>query len=137
VTSVGARLALAEPPTWRASAAAYATNCSPSRPSTPLLEAKVLAEDWRIEYNNTVRPHSTLGYLTPTDYAKAWTATPPTGTLIASGPTIEGPVIRDRAPANLVVGSSKGGEATHPWSDDAGGMAFHARPAPKRRRHLI
>jgi transposase InsO family protein len=34
-------------------------------------------EDWRIEYN-TVRPHSalgylTLGYLTPTDYAKAWT----------------------------------------------------------------
>jgi putative transposase len=37
-----------------------------------LLEAKVLVEDWRIEYN-TVRPHSALGYLTPTDYAKAWT----------------------------------------------------------------
>lgn len=39
-----------------------------------LLEAQVLVEDWRIQYN-TVRPHSALGYLTPTDYAKAWTAT--------------------------------------------------------------
>jgi transposase InsO family protein len=29
-----------------------------------------------IEYN-TVRPHSALGYLTPTHYAKAWTATHP------------------------------------------------------------
>jgi transposase InsO family protein len=31
----------------------------------------VLVEDWRIK-DNTVRPHSALGYLTPTDYAKAW-----------------------------------------------------------------
>ena len=37
-----------------------------------LLEAKVLVEDWRIE-DNTGRPHSALGYLTPTGYAKAWT----------------------------------------------------------------
>jgi putative transposase len=43
---------------------------------TTLLEAQVLVEDWRIEYN-TLRPHSALGYLTPTDYAKAWTATHP------------------------------------------------------------
>jgi putative transposase len=42
-----------------------------------LLEAQVLVQDWRIEYN-TVRPHSALGYLTPTDYAKAWTADNPT-----------------------------------------------------------
>jgi putative transposase len=41
-----------------------------------LLEAQVLVEDWRIEYN-TVRPHSALGYLTPTDYAKVWTANHP------------------------------------------------------------
>jgi putative transposase len=41
-----------------------------------LLEARVLVEDWRIEYN-TVRPHSALGYLTPTGYAKAWTANHP------------------------------------------------------------
>jgi putative transposase len=42
-----------------------------------LLEAWVLVEDWRIIEYNTVRPHSALGYLTPTDYAKAWTATHP------------------------------------------------------------
>jgi putative transposase len=39
-----------------------------------LVEAQVLVEDWRIQYN-TVRPHSALGYLTPTEYAKAWTTT--------------------------------------------------------------
>jgi putative transposase len=41
-----------------------------------LLEARVLVEDWRIEYN-TIRPHSALGYLTPTDYAKTWITTHP------------------------------------------------------------
>jgi putative transposase len=41
-----------------------------------LLEAQVLVEDWRIQYN-TIRPHSALGYRTPTDYAKAWTADHP------------------------------------------------------------
>jgi putative transposase len=40
-----------------------------------LLEAQVLVEDWRIEYN-TVRPHSALGYMAPTDYAKTWTTHP-------------------------------------------------------------
>jgi putative transposase len=39
-----------------------------------LLEAQVLVEDWRIEYN-TVRPRSALGYVIPAGYAKAWTAT--------------------------------------------------------------
>ena len=43
---------------------------------TTLLEARVLVEDWRIEYN-TIRPHSALGYLTPSGYAKAWTANHP------------------------------------------------------------
>ena len=41
-----------------------------------LLEAQVLVEDWRIEYN-TVRPHSALGYLTPTDFSKTWTTNHP------------------------------------------------------------
>jgi putative transposase len=41
-----------------------------------LLEARVLVEDWRIEYN-TVRPHSALGYRTPTQYARAWTINQP------------------------------------------------------------
>lgn len=33
-----------------------------------LTEAKIVIEDWRIEYN-TYRPHSALGGLTPTEYA--------------------------------------------------------------------
>jgi putative transposase len=37
-----------------------------------LLEAKVLIEDWRNEYNN-LRPHSSLRRLTPTKFAQAWT----------------------------------------------------------------
>jgi transposase InsO family protein len=35
-----------------------------------LLEAKVVTEDWRIEYNE-VRPHGALGYKTPKAYAAA------------------------------------------------------------------
>ncbi len=38
-----------------------------------LLEAQVLLEDWRIEYN-TKRPHSSLGWLPPAAYAERWEA---------------------------------------------------------------
>jgi len=31
-------------------------------------EAKVIAEDWRLEYNNH-RPHSSLGYMPPAEFA--------------------------------------------------------------------
>jgi putative transposase len=37
-----------------------------------ILEAKVLVEDWRIDYN-VKRPHSSLGYLAPATYAATWT----------------------------------------------------------------
>lgn len=37
-----------------------------------LLEAQVLIEDWRIDYNER-RPHSAHGDLTPNEFAKAWT----------------------------------------------------------------
>ena len=37
-----------------------------------LTEAQVLIEDWRTEYN-TERPHSSLGYLTPVEFHRAWT----------------------------------------------------------------
>ena len=37
-----------------------------------LLEAQVLIEDWRIDYNQN-RPHSAHGDLTPTEFAQAWT----------------------------------------------------------------
>lgn len=36
-----------------------------------LKEAQVIAEDWRIEYN-TYRPHSSLGMLTPAEFAEQW-----------------------------------------------------------------
>ncbi len=36
-----------------------------------LLEAQVLIEDWRIDYN-TNRPHDAHGLLTPTEFALAW-----------------------------------------------------------------
>ena len=36
-----------------------------------LTEAQVLIEDWRLEYN-TERPHSSLGYLTPVEFHRAW-----------------------------------------------------------------
>ncbi len=40
-------------------------------------EARVVIEDWRNEYN-TWRPHSSLGGLTPAEYADQWTPeTPP------------------------------------------------------------
>lgn len=41
-----------------------------------LLEAQVVVEAWRIEYN-TYRPHSSLGDLTPAEYAARWTITQP------------------------------------------------------------
>jgi putative transposase len=37
-----------------------------------LLEAQVLIEDWRIDYNDN-RPHSAHGDLTPREFAQAWT----------------------------------------------------------------
>ena len=33
-----------------------------------LLEARLILEQWRVEYNQN-RPHSALGYLTPTEFA--------------------------------------------------------------------
>jgi putative transposase len=41
-----------------------------------LLEVGVLVQNWRIE-DNTVRPHSALGYRTPAEYATTWTTNYP------------------------------------------------------------
>lgn len=41
-----------------------------------LLEAQVLVADWRKEYNN-YRPHSALGMLTPSEYARQWRTNQP------------------------------------------------------------
>lgn len=39
-----------------------------------LLEARVLIEDWRVDYNLN-RPHSAHGNLTPAEFHRAWTTT--------------------------------------------------------------
>ena len=36
-----------------------------------VLEAQVLIDDWRLDYN-TYRPHQSLGYLTPAEFARRW-----------------------------------------------------------------
>lgn len=48
-----------------------------------LLEAQVLIADWRTEYND-YRPHSALGMLAPTDYARQCQTTYQPPTLITS-----------------------------------------------------
>jgi len=44
------------------------------------IEAKVVIEGWRHEYN-TVRPHSSLGYQTPFEFKKSLTTTQPDGAI--------------------------------------------------------
>src|SRR3954452_8655562 len=41
-----------------------------------LLEARVIIEDWRIDYNDN-RPHTAHGDLTPTEFARTWTNNQP------------------------------------------------------------
>jgi len=41
-----------------------------------LLEAQIVVEAWRVEYN-TYRPHFSLGGLTPAEYAREWTINQP------------------------------------------------------------
>ena len=45
---------------------------------TTLLEAQVVTEAWRVEYN-TYRPHSCLGGLTPAEFAARWMPTDQNG----------------------------------------------------------
>ena len=41
-----------------------------------MIEAQVVIEAWRVGYN-TYRPHSSLGGLTPAEYAERWTINQP------------------------------------------------------------
>ena len=50
-----------------------------------LREARVIIEDWRLDYNAD-RPHSAHGDLTPTEFALRWHQTNQTHSRIATGP---------------------------------------------------
>ena len=56
------------------STAGYVMNCSTAWRFDSLLEARVIIEDWRCDYNAN-RPHSAHGELTPSEFALQWTTT--------------------------------------------------------------
>ncbi len=61
-----------ENPSWRASTAGYDELLNVEEFAS-LLEAQVVVEGWRSEYN-AYRPHSSLGGLTPAEYRARWVA---------------------------------------------------------------
>jgi hypothetical protein len=90
-----------------------------------LLEARVLAEDWRIEYN-TLRPHSALGYLTrPTTPEPGPPPTPHShsGWTNNRGPVIRTPVQPTSLAANANSSCQPRQPATcHEWRARYGGL---------------
>ncbi len=63
-----------------------------------LLEARVIIEEWRRDYNAN-RPHSAHGELTPAEFAPQWTTTHQPQSRIATGPP-------NRVPLNEAVEQS-------------------------------
>ena len=53
------------------STATSAASCSRWKASTACFEAQLLLDDWRLEYNH-YRPHQSLNYMTPAEYARRW-----------------------------------------------------------------
>lgn len=60
----------------------FRDECLNSQWFRTLREAKVLIEMWRKKYNN-FRPHRSLGYATPLEFAVLWNSTNPTEPLSA------------------------------------------------------
>ncbi len=56
-----------------------------------LLEAEIVVEGWRTEYN-TYRPHSSLGGLTPVEYRAKWDAEHPNLGTPGPSPTLSKPL---------------------------------------------
>jgi putative transposase len=55
-----------------------------------LLEAQVIIEAWRVEYN-TYRPHSSLGGLTPAEFAARWVPNDPNAGTAEPSPVLASP----------------------------------------------
>lgn len=64
---------------------------------TSLLEAKVLAADWKEHYNHE-RPHGAIGYLTPTEYRRSLEA----AAAGPYGPSADSPGIKSKLSQELV-----------------------------------
>jgi putative transposase len=69
---------------------------------TSLEDARRTIEAWRVDYN-TVRPHSSLGYRTPEEYAAAVAARPasPPTPVVSIAPTWQGSDVQEPRSANL------------------------------------
>ena len=75
-----------------------------------LAEARRIIEAWRIDYNE-VRPHSSLGYQTPDEFAAAW---PPAGE-------------KEKPPA-ATSGAGNGPGRSDMWDRHAEGVHWHDAP---------
>jgi len=82
-------------------------------------EARAIIEDWRIEYNDE-RPHSSIGYRTPTEFA----ATRPRRSTRSSLQTHQ----QDGPPSLVPVSARRVGQASE---DGAGGMAMEEQDIAK------
>jgi putative transposase len=69
---------------------------------TSLEDARRIIEAWRVDYN-TVRPHSSLGYKTPEEYAAAVTARPasPPTPVVSITPVWEQTDLQETRSANI------------------------------------
>lgn len=69
---------------------------------TSLDDARQIIEAWRMDYN-TVRPHSSLGYQTPAEYAEAIAARPasPPTPVVSPTPLWEQTIVQQPRSANL------------------------------------
>jgi hypothetical protein len=74
-----------------------------------LRHAREVIETWRVDYN-TVRPHSSLGYQTPEEFAASATGVSPTPvaatTLVGAKSSL-----REAPSANLMTGPETGGRS--------------------------
>lgn len=73
---------------------------------TSLTEAKVLCEDFRLEYNHR-RPHSALGYVPPAKFATACggAGSAPLGSLASLRPPLRTPGCEERTPTLIAGGT--------------------------------
>jgi integrase-like protein len=89
-------------------------------------EAQVLAEAFRVDFN-TVRPHSSLKYLTPEEFVRSLEQTDPPGGRRNDDRQA------DQGLASPAIDTSSGGERDHILTEVAGSQATLARPQDQKQ----